>query len=1443
MKKILSVGTVGSVLLFALGSLGVSGVVAGIAYAALAPAPLPCATVGTPFLTITQNITNDPDSGNYSDWATDAFTENVSVWVGSDGQTYCANANTTNGTFVTTGPVSPEKGTPLAAGITGTFTGGENYTIPSSTALAAGFSTSTPTSITLPDSDTAGFSWWLNSVFPSIATSTGANYVNTYSLTYVTAHDGTWTDADPSSGGDVGDIGPVVNETTHTGYSTIAAAVASSTAGDTIDVSAGTYPESVTLDKALTLNGAQAGIAGANASGTPRSGSESIVNEMIITASNVVVNGFTFTNSGAQVDVDNPPTAASGIVVENNIFSGYNSVGMPTNHAGNIVVDGNLFESPAANTEPIQFKSDSVTGGCNGTEVENNVFLSAGNNGGADVNFSCTGSNSSGVTVSGNVDNGNTNYTSFVAFSGITGGITVTGNTVTTSGSSIYFWGGVSGSVNISDNSITGGTSKAVNIDYNGAGYGGVDTGTFTISNNDFSNDLYGVRVASGAVSSAANVVASGNDFSGDVTAGVENDMTPTSTAVVATGNWWGASTGPKDLVSGDGSTPDTNASGTGSSAVGAVNYSSWCTNSVCDETPPVVTVTPVAGSVLNGTTTFDITVTDNEPLDPTKNTSVWVYLYNTTGAPNTQGGDVNLSSGSGTFTVDTTKMDNGDAWLDVGIVYDAAGNPSGVADNYFKDYDIENSTSGPSVPTLVSPVNDDVEPTNDFYFTWNPSTETPTSTITYEFHSTMNPAETDGVLTTGLWDSGTLTTSSILSTGAPDGTWYWQVRAIDAHGNMSAWSPVWAMTIDTAPTPALTTCPTGTIASFVETDTVNSASYVPTVGSSTLANGQTYLLVSSGTWNNGGFNLADTAYASVDNWTTYMAGYDIGSYLLGSNEFKLQVDGQFVDWGAYQPAHEYSYLYTGTGNPISLMVFDGDSTAASATPNDSWYSDNTGSLSVNVYACNAPTYVTTNTASGITTSDATLNGTNDDYAATGHSFWVSTSTFSTSTPTIPVGVYSTPDFGAIAASTTFSASLSSLTTDAVVHGQVAGTMPAIQPGTTYYYVAWSDVNGTWHPGVMQSFTIPMPTYVTTDPATNVGQFSATLNGTNGSTTAENTSFWWGTTPAGPFNAGENISEFPATGWSHDSGLGGAAAGGAFSESLSGLAPDTTYYFVAWSEIGGEWYPGAVESFTTLCLNDDDTLSALGVSAGSLDPSFDPSTTVYDVVLPYDTDTVPTVTATTTDPTATTTITQATSTTGTAIVKVTAQNGSTTQDYTVNFSLEPATSSMLDVVVLVNNLGIGSATSSDFGIKVIATDPSPTSTFQGSAAGTTLTIAPDTSYDVDTASSPAHYFELKSGDCYDGSGLPAGGGATCTITEVYDGFFFSPIVSVGAGGYNGGGDNGGNGGNGGNNGGGEVLGASITGNEWLQQQLAQLQQEFLALLQQYLSQLGSHNGH
>lgn len=106
---------------------------------------------------------------------------------------------------------------------------------------------------------------------------------------------------------------------------------------------------------------------------------------------------------------------------------------------------------------------------------------------------------------------------------------------------------------------------------------------------------------------------------------------------------------------------------------------------------------------------------------------------------------------------------------------------------------------------------------TNNFDFDWDDSVDSSTP-ITYEFQSSLNPTQVDGVLTTGLWQSGILPTSMIHSSGAPDGTWYWQVRARDAVGNVSDWSEIWSVTLDTvAPDVEVTTPAAGLVNGIVE--------------------------------------------------------------------------------------------------------------------------------------------------------------------------------------------------------------------------------------------------------------------------------------------------------------------------------------------------------------------------------------------------------------------------------------------------------------------------------------------------------------------------------------------------------------------------------------------------------------------------------------------------
>ena len=135
----------------------------------------------------------------------------------------------------------------------------------------------------------------------------------------------------------------------------------------------------------------------------------------------------------------------------------------------------------------------------------------------------------------------------------------------------------------------------------------------------------------------------------------------------------------------------------------------------------------------------------------------------------------------------------------------------------------------------------------------------------------------------------------------------------------------------------------------LVETITVDSAVYTG-ASFAVLEDGVQYQFVVNGTWENTGQGVVDAVYVSVDDWETYLAGPT------GYNEklLDLQINNEFVDWGGYSEAHEYQCIFTGTGAVVNFRVFEGDIVTdgdiTTYTLNQSWYDDNKGVLTVEIY-------------------------------------------------------------------------------------------------------------------------------------------------------------------------------------------------------------------------------------------------------------------------------------------------------------------------------------------------------------------------------------------------------------------------------------------------------------------------------------------------------------
>lgn len=118
-------------------------------------------------------------------------------------------------------------------------------------------------------------------------------------------------------------------------------------AGGTVNVVAGTYSESLTISKALTLNGANQGTAG-NGSRS----SESIIDPssnlvgLTISSDNVTVDGFQFGTSSVSSNITNGiVTSNTGSTIQNNIIYA-NSIGVLASGAstGTVSINNNLID-------------------------------------------------------------------------------------------------------------------------------------------------------------------------------------------------------------------------------------------------------------------------------------------------------------------------------------------------------------------------------------------------------------------------------------------------------------------------------------------------------------------------------------------------------------------------------------------------------------------------------------------------------------------------------------------------------------------------------------------------------------------------------------------------------------------------------------------------------------------------------------------------------------------------------------------------------------------------------------------------------------------------------------------------------------------------------------------------------------------------------------------
>ena len=319
-----------------------------------------------------------------------------------------------------------------------------------------------------------------------------------------------------------------------------------------IRVEAGTYPELVTVNKAVTLRGARAGVDGRDPS---RGTDESIVNGMVtgstrttafhVTVDNVTIDGFTVQ------DATNTTQFGAGIVLQ----PGADGTQIRNNVVKNNVVGLFLAGSaakPATVIENNLFTSNNQPGPAGGNAIYSDQFISGGtlsnvfindngfdNNDSAAVFLGATGAGSqTRIVISNNVMASNGN--GVLLFN--TADAIVARNDIRSSiGSQIVAGGGVNGLV-ITENFIESGSARGIRIgDFGG---GGANANVVINCNSIQNNGGAGLQIESGSYTGTLN----------------------------ATGNWWNSATGP---------THPANPGGTGQLIVdpaGQVNFAGFLT-------------------------------------------------------------------------------------------------------------------------------------------------------------------------------------------------------------------------------------------------------------------------------------------------------------------------------------------------------------------------------------------------------------------------------------------------------------------------------------------------------------------------------------------------------------------------------------------------------------------------------------------------------------------------------------------------------------------------------------------------------------------------------------------------------------------------------------------------------------------------------------------------
>jgi uncharacterized repeat protein (TIGR02543 family) len=331
-------------------------------------------------------------------------------------------------------------------------------------------------------------------------------------------------------------------------FQTIGAGVAAASSGDTINVAAGTYPENVTVNKALYLVGASS----ATVTVTSAVDTDSV---FTVAANNVTISGFTarhttMTGNDGYAGIKFA-SGVTGCSIHDNI--------LVNNQYGILLSDPENTTTPGNNT----FTSNTASSnGVSGIEMQHsygNTFTTNTVNSNGSYGFRLDGVSHNAFTS--NTANSNTvNGFSLVKGSS-TGGCL--NNTFTSNTANLNTQYGFRED-NGDHNTLTGNT-----FDHNvlaGLRLKEVIT-NLTVDHNNITNSPFGIDVAA-PVTNVTTWTVEHNNISGNTT-GVSNLGTGSLNAAQ---NWWGNASGPHNDTS--------NPSGTGDAVSDNVTFCQWALSS-----------------------------------------------------------------------------------------------------------------------------------------------------------------------------------------------------------------------------------------------------------------------------------------------------------------------------------------------------------------------------------------------------------------------------------------------------------------------------------------------------------------------------------------------------------------------------------------------------------------------------------------------------------------------------------------------------------------------------------------------------------------------------------------------------------------------------------------------------------------------------------------------